>query len=203
MELVGRNLEPSLLYSLPSIVDRLELNLMFGRPQPLQVELGSGDGSFLAKFAQKHPDRNFIGLERLLGRLSKLDRKGRRLGLRNLRGLRIECAYFLEYLVPLGSLEALHVYFPDPWPKRKHAENRLVNERFPTLAQGALQSGGTVYLRTDDQNYYEQMQAVFQAAPQFQPVDTPPELREFVTDFEADFLARGIPARHAAYRRLS
>ena len=75
----------------------------------------------------------------------------------NLRGVRIESAYFLEYLLPPRSAVALHIYFPDPWPKRKHRRHRLINERFPALARQALAPGGTVYLRTDDEDYFEQM----------------------------------------------
>src|SRR2546423_14873042 len=131
-------LKPGLIYELPSVLERLDLRGIFPQAQPLEVELGSGDGSFLAEHAQRHPDRNFIGVERLLGRLRKLDRKGRRAGLANLRGIRIESAYFLEYLLPLHGAAALHVYFPDPWPKRKHWRHRLVNERFPLIPQRAL-----------------------------------------------------------------
>ena len=82
------------------------------------MELGCGDASFLVDYARRHPERNFIGVERLLGRLRKLDRKGRRAGLTNLRGVRIESSYFLEYLLPPHSVSALHVYFPDPWPNQ-------------------------------------------------------------------------------------
>src|SRR5438270_11554014 len=91
---------PSLLYAFPSIVDRLDLAKLFPKAQPLEVELGSGDGSFLVNYATLHPERNFIGVERLLGRIRKMDRKGRRAGLKNLRGVRLESAYFLEYLLP-------------------------------------------------------------------------------------------------------
>src|SRR5579863_3699753 len=145
---------PTLIHPLASIVERLDVDGMFARAQPLEVELGSGDGSFLADYAQANPDRNFLGVERLLGRLRKLDRKGLRAGLTNLRGLRIESAYFLEYLLPAQSTSALHVYFPDPWPKRKHRKNRLINERFTGLAAQVLATEGRVYLRTDDQDYF-------------------------------------------------
>jgi hypothetical protein len=90
-------------------------------PQPLEVELGCGDASFLVEYARRNPAKNFIGVERLLGRLQKLDRKGRRAGLKNLRGVRIESAYFLQYLLPPHSAQALHIYFPDPWPKKNTA----------------------------------------------------------------------------------
>src|SRR6267154_1118641 len=174
----------SLLFRLPSILDRLELAHVFPKPQPLEVELGSGDGSFLVEYAKQHPDHNFIGVERLLGRIRKLDRKARRVGLANVRGIRIESSYFVEYLLPPNSALALHIYFPDPWPKRKHRRHRLINERFPALARQALAPGGKVYLRTDDQDYFEQMVGVFAASPAFRLSETPPDLSALRTDFE-------------------
>ena len=191
---------PDLIVPLSSIVERIDLAELFPRNQPLDVELGSGDGSFLAEYARLHPGQNFIGVERLLGRMRKLDRKGRRAGLTNLRGVRIESAYFLEYLLPPHTAVALHIYFPDPWPKRKHRRHRLINERFPFVARQALAPGGTVYLRTDDQDYFGQMLGVFAAEPAFRPVDTPAELSALLTDFEKDFQARGIRTLRAAYR---
>jgi len=190
----------SLLYELPSILERLRLEQLFPKSQPLEVELGSGDGSFLAEYARRHPEKNFIGVERLMGRLRKLEKKGRRLGLRNLRGVRIESSYFVEYLLPKNSMEALHIYFPDPWPKRKHRRHRLINERFPELAHKALSPGGRVYLRTDDQDYFEQMLSVFAASPLVEKIETPTELSELLTDFERDFRAKGVETLRAAYR---
>ncbi len=193
----------SLLYTLPSIVERIDLAKLFPRAQPLEVELGSGDGSFLAEYARRHPERNFIGVERLLGRIRKLDRKGQRASLSNLRGVRIENAYFLEYLLPQGSVSALHIYFPDPWPKRKHRRHRLIGERFPALARQALAPGGAVYLRTDDRDYFEQMVGVFAVDPTFSRVEAPPELATLLTDFEKDFQARGVQTLRAAYQLTS
>ena len=192
----------SLVYELPSIVERLDLAKLFPRRQPLEVELGCGDASFLLEYARRHPEINLIGVERLLGRIRKLDRKGRRYGLTNLRGVRIENAYFLEWLLPPRSADALHVYFPDPWPKLKHRRHRLVNGRFPELAHAALRPGGRVFLRTDDADYFAQMQAVFAASPRFRAVETPAELTSLLTDFEVEFHAQGIPTRRAAYEAL-
>jgi len=192
---------PSLIYDLPSIVDRLALDGVFSRKQPLEVELGCGDASFLVDYAAQHAKRNFLGIERLLGRLRKLDRKGQRAGLGNLRGLRIESAYFLEWLLPQNSVAAAHVYFPDPWPKLKHRRHRLINGRFATLAWQALAPGGVIYLRTDDADYFGQMTEVFQADKRFQSIETPPELAAVLTDFEREFNVRGIATRRAAYQR--
>ncbi|MCO5051287.1 MAG: tRNA (guanosine(46)-N7)-methyltransferase TrmB [Verrucomicrobiae bacterium] len=191
----------ALLYELPSIVERLELRQLFPQAQPLEVELGCGDASFLLDYAAQNPTTNFLGVERLLGRIQKLDRKGRRRGLTNLGGVRIESAYFLEYLLPPHCATALHIYFPDPWPKQKHRKFRLINERFPTLAYQVLVPGGRVYLRTDDADYFQQMQSVFAAEQRFHPVATPAELAAVRTDFERDFNAQGIVTRRAAYAR--
>lgn len=189
----------NLVYELPSIVKRLDLAKLFPKGQPLEVELGCGDASFAAEYAKRHPEKNFIGVERLLGRIRKLDKKGRRFGLTNLRGVRIESAYFLEWLLPSHAASAIHVYFPDPWPKLKHRKHRLINERFPELAHAALLPGGWVFLRTDDADYFEQMQAMFGNSPKFCAVETPADLAGLLTDFEMEFNAKGIPTRRAAY----
>jgi tRNA (guanine-N7-)-methyltransferase len=190
----------SLLVELPSIVERLALAQLFPKPQPLEVELGCGDASFLAEHARRNPDQNFIGVERLLGRIQKLDRKGRRAGLANLRGVRIESAYFVQYLLPPHAASTLHIYFPDPWPKKKHRRHRLINQGFPGLARAALVPGGVVYLRTDDADYFAQMTEVFAASQEFQKVETPSELAEVLTDFEREFNAQGISTLRAAYQ---
>lgn len=193
----------TLIYRPDSYVDRLNLSALFPESGPLEVELGSGDGSFLVQWAGMHPERRFVGVERLLGRLRKIDRKGRRQGLRNIRVVRLEASYFLEYLLPLRSVDAFHIYFPDPWPKRKQRKHRLIGERFIGPAARALKPGGMVYLRTDDRSYYSQMLEVFEASPLFETLETPEPLRSVVTDFEREFQARGVSTRRAAYRLAS
>jgi len=175
---------------------------MFAQAQPLEIELGSGDGSFLAQYAERHPERSFIGVERLLGRLRKLDRKARRLGLNNVRAVRIEASYFLERLLPVASAAAVHIYFPDPWPKRRHHKHRLINERFPLLASRVLADDGVVYVRTDDPNYFAQMKEVFEACAFFAEAPTPEDLAAILTDFERGFLAKGIQTLLAAFRKI-
>jgi tRNA (guanine-N7-)-methyltransferase len=191
-----------MIVELRSIVERLDLAQLFPKPQPLEVELGCGDASFLVEYARQNPEKNFIGVERLLGRLSKLNRKGRRAGLTNLRGVRIESSYFLQYLLPPRSASVLHIYFPDPWPKKRHRKHRLINEPFPKLARAALAPGGMVFLRTDDTDYFAQMTGVFGAGKEFKKIETPAGLVELLTDFEREFRARGIQTLRAAYKSV-
>lgn len=189
------------LYQPASWFEPLAVASMFGRSAPLEVELGSGDGSFLVAWAGRHQERDFLGVERLLGRIRKIDRKAQRAGLTNVRGLRIEAGYCLEYLLPIGGVAALHIYFPDPWPKRRHRRYRLVQERFVFLAQRVLANGGWVHLRTDHGEYFEQMRSVFGSSPLFEEAPTDPQLAAEWTDFEREFRARGVGTHLASYRR--
>jgi tRNA (guanine-N7-)-methyltransferase len=195
------NEERTLIFKPESYVQRLDWGRVFARAQPVEVELGSGDGSFLANYAKLHPERNFFGVERLLGRLRKLNKKALRAGLTNMALLRLEASYVIEFLVPPESVDALHIYFPDPWPKRKHRKNRLINEAFTEIVAKALKAGGVIYLRTDDLDYFQQMTRVFGANAKFVAVETPGELKEVVTDFERNFHLRGVATNHAAYQR--
>jgi tRNA (guanine-N7-)-methyltransferase len=186
----------------PDVMQRLDFAAEFGRSNPVELELGAGDGSFLIQYATLRPETNLLGVERLLGRLRKISRKARRGGLQNVRVLRLEASYVLRFMIPTGSLAGIHVYFPDPWPKRRHWKRRLVNAAFTGHAQLALAVGGTAFLRTDDVSYFTQMTDVFGANPTFARVEEPAGLLAVKTDFEQEFNARGVPTNHAAYKRV-
>lgn len=182
-------------------MERLNFQAIFGGSNPVELELGAGDGSFLIEYASRHPDRSFVGVERLLGRLRKIDRKAQRRGLANVRSLRLEASYVLDWMISAGSLEAIHVYFPDPWPKRRHWPRRLVNSAFTVLAHKALARGGWAHLRTDDAHYFAQMEEVFAKSGLFTRGEPPEELLSVKTDFEREFNARGVPTRWCSWRK--
>ncbi|MFN7140471.1 MAG: tRNA (guanosine(46)-N7)-methyltransferase TrmB [Limisphaerales bacterium] len=190
----------ALIHKFESILDPLNLANLYPQQQPTELELGAGDGSFLVQYAKLHPEHNFLGLERLLGRLRKIDKKSQRAGLQNVKLVRIEASYFLRYLLPEKSITAIHVYFPDPWPKRKHRKNRLVNEEFTELARRVLVSNGIIHLRTDDVDYFQQMNRVFDANPAFEKIEPPEALLQVRTDFERNFHLRGVPTQAVSYR---
>lgn len=195
--------QETIIHTPQSYVNRLDPSALFRAQQPLEVELGAGDGSFILEWAALRPQMNFIAVERLLGRLTKIEKRGRRAGLTNLRGIRIEIGYFTEYLLPPGAVSAFHIYFPDPWPKKRHRPNRLIQERFTGVLAKALAPGGAVYLRTDDVDYFEQMLSVFATSPRFTAMETPETLKNVKTDFEREFNAQGIATNYAAYRRAA
>lgn len=191
----------SLIHTPASYIEPLCLREMFPLAQPIEVELGAGDGSFLVSCAAAHPDRNFLGVERLLGRLRKIEKKGRRARVRNLRLIRLEAGYFTQYLLGPESVEAFHIYFPDPWPKRRHWKNRLITAEFTEVLRKALRPGGMVHVRTDNCEYFDQMLRSFAANEKFEKIETPARWLEIVTDFEREFHKRGVPTLHASYRR--
>ncbi|MEI9898273.1 MAG: hypothetical protein WDN28_31565 [Chthoniobacter sp.] len=105
---------------------RANMNDMFPRPAPLEIDLGCGEGAFLVAMAAKYPERNFLGIERLLGRVRKVCRMVVHHQLTNTRLLRIETAYALRYVLSPETVSVAHVLFPDPWPKRHHQPRRLI-----------------------------------------------------------------------------
>ena len=127
--------------------------------RPLEVDLGCGDGAFLRAMAERHPERDFLGVERLLGRVRKGCRKAGGMGLMNLEVLRLESSYTLGYLLPTGGVSRVHLLFPDPWPKKKHHKRRLVTQEFCESLQRVLESGGEFLFKTDHLEYFEESMA--------------------------------------------
>ena len=190
----------SLLHEFESVTEPLRLEELFPVAQPAELEIGCGDGGFLLEWAIRQPGKNFIGVERLLGRIRKLDKKGRRAELTNLHLLRFEARYLLQYLLPDHAFDAVHIYFPDPWPKDKHRHHRLIGEHFPELARRILLPNGIVHLRTDDPAYFEQMQESFLPAKYFSVTETPVELANVTTEFERQWNEEGKPTLRVSYR---
>jgi tRNA (guanine-N7-)-methyltransferase len=128
---------------------------IFGNDYPLEVDLGCGDGSFLIEMAQHYPERNFLGVERLLGRVRGVCKRIQELGLTNVMVLRLESQYTLEYLLAPASVSRLHLLCPDPWPKARHHKRRLVQQEFLQILQNTLSPSGEFLFKTDHLEYYE------------------------------------------------
>ena len=121
----------------------------------LEIDLGCGDGSFLMEMAREFPDRDFLGTERLLGRVRKVCKKLTRRHLDNARVLRLDSRYVVEWLLPEASVSRMHLLCPDPWPKLRHNRRRLVQVEFLEAVQRALLPGGEFLFMTDHEDYFQ------------------------------------------------
>lgn len=153
----------------------LPLAEVFPRAAPIEVDLGCGDGAYLTALAKQNPDRNFLGIERLRGRVHSACHKILNADLANARILSVEIAYAVMHLLPPRSVEAFHLMFPDPWPKRRHSNRRLVTADFLASIHRALIPRGTLQIATDQGDYFREIERLAARSPQFTLIaDQPP-----------------------------
>ncbi|MCT2586467.1 tRNA (guanosine(46)-N7)-methyltransferase TrmB [Actinophytocola sp. S1-96] len=137
----------------------------FGREAPVLLEIGSGMGETTARLAEAAPELNYLAVEVYPPGLAQLMMRAEELGLSNLRLLRGDAVVLLERHVPAGSLHGVRIFYPDPWPKKKHHKRRLVQPSFVALVASRLEPGGRVHLATDWADYADQMLEVLSAEP--------------------------------------
>lgn len=146
---------------------RLDLDALFGRTAPRVVEIGFGMGASLLEQATAHPDTDFIGIEVHAPGVGKLLDELDKRGLGNVRVYREDALRVLAEAIPEASLDALQLFFPDPWPKKKHHKRRIVQPAFVELVRSRLKIGGRFHMATDWEAYAEHMAEVMAAAPGF------------------------------------
>lgn len=171
---------------------------IFGNDHPLEIDLGCGDGKFLVEMAQHFPKRNFLGIERLLGRVRGVSRKIEQLGLKNAKVLRLESQYTLEWLLEKNSISRLHLLCPDPWPKARHHKRRLVQEPFLKALEQALCHNGELLFKTDHPEYHEWVCEEMQAYGRYTALEwpEPPSANALFypkTDFQLHWESQGKP----------
>lgn len=137
----------------------------FENDNPIILEIGFGMGISTARIAEEKPDTNFIGIEVHRPGIGKLLSEIDRLGLRNVRIIEYDAVKVLEHMVSKGSIDGVHIFFPDPWPKKKHHKRRLIQEPFLSLVASVLKPGGYVYMVTDWYEYALQMLNVSTQVP--------------------------------------
>ncbi len=153
----GISLEPE------NLDEKIDFVRIFGRPAPLHIEIGAGKGTFLLSQAKAQPDYNFLGIEwaRRYYRYA-VDRIGR-WGLTNVRIIRTDAAAFLADTVPDDCVDCFHIYFPDPWPKKRHNKRRLICPANIEHLIRCLKSAGQLRIATDHADYFEQIRTVLAA----------------------------------------
>src|SRR5512135_1423177 len=177
---------------------------LFGRTAPVEMEIGVGKGRFLLDAAAGNPARDYFGLE-IEAEYAAIARvRAERAGLTNVRVERLDGkAFVLRRLAP-ASLAGLHVYFPDPWPKKRHHKRRLVDAAWAAAAARALAPGGLLRVASDHAEYFTVMDAVLSAEPLLARL-SPEEAGEWSTgtNYELKFLKSGRPILKAVFRRVT
>jgi tRNA (guanine-N7-)-methyltransferase len=187
-------------YLVPFTGELISWQAVFGRTAPLVLEIGSGMGETTAAIAQVHPEADFIaaevhgpGVGSLLNRIESLQ-------LRNLRVIRHDAVDVLDRMIADASLAAIHLFFPDPWPKKRHHKRRLVQPEFAALAARKLAPGATLHAATDWPDYAEHMDQVFSLEPLLEKAKAGLVSRP-ATKFEARGKRLGHPIRDLYWSR--
>ena len=153
------------VYGLPYTGRPLDLATVFGRNAPKILEIGFGMGETTATIAAANPDKDYLGIEVHTPGVGSLLKQIEEQGLRNLRVIQHDAVEVLQHMVPPESLDGVQIFFPDPWPKKRHHKRRLVQSPLIALLATKLKPGGTLHVATDWQDYAEQILAVLSAEP--------------------------------------
>jgi tRNA (guanine-N7-)-methyltransferase len=175
----------------------------FGRDAPLILEIGSGMGESTAALAAAEPEIDHLAVEVFEPGIAALLMRAEAAQLNNLVVLRGDAVALLSERVPDASLAGIRIFFPDPWPKRRHHKRRLVQPSFVALAASKLRAGGTLHMATDWADYADQMRAVADAEPLLRGAETHRPPWRPVTKFEARARAEGRDVHDFMYRALS
>jgi tRNA (guanine-N7-)-methyltransferase len=166
----------------------------------LVLEIGSGMGETTVEIAKAHPDTDFIAVEVHGPGVGSLLNRIHSEQLKNLRVIRHDALDVLEHMIADGSLAAIHLFFPDPWPKKRHHKRRMVQPEFAALAAAKLGEGGILHAATDWPAYAEHMSEVFSREPLLEPAAAGFTARP-VTKFESRGRRLGHPVRDLLFRR--
>lgn len=192
------------------ISGQLDFEEIFGRSGPVHIEIGSGKGTFLVSQATAVPAINFLGIEwaNKYYRYA-VDRIGR-WGFGNVRIIRTDAAAFLAEHIPDGSIDRFHIYFPDPWPKKRHNKRRFFNNDNIQQMLRCLKQAGIINVATDHAYYFQQMQEVVTQAVSESKV----EIIDFIrpagagegetvgTNFERKYLKQGKKTYTIAVKKI-
>lgn len=160
------------LYAIPGNSGMLDFRALFSNDHPVIMEIGFGNGDATWQMAKEHPEENYLGVEVHKPGVGHLLLKIEELGITNIR---IACEDAVELLrdrVPTRSLAGVRIYFPDPWPKKRHHKRRIIQPAFIALLAEKTRPGGILHLATDWEPYAEHMSEVMQSSPDFENLST-------------------------------
>lgn len=190
----------------PEVLKDFAWDKVFARPGPIELEIGTGKAAFLLRRAQAMPDRNFFGIEWANEFYKFAVDRMERWAVPNVRMLRTDAAYFMRVVCPPGSLRVLHVYHPDPWPKKRHHKRRLIQPAFVDAAVRCIEPGGRWAVQTDHAEYFEVIRPQLVNHPELEEVAfDDPEFgvsdARVETNFEIKYLREGREIYQVAVRK--
>ena len=206
-----RKIDPHLcldqyLREIEELEDSFDCQTIFGRTAPLEIEVGTGKGMFLAGAAEAHPQHNYLGIEvsRKYARFAAA-----RLAKYELTNARMICGDALrlfDHWFPDGCATAVHVYFPDPWWKKRHKKRRVMNSSFLTNVQRVLQAGGSLYFWTDVEEYFQTANQLIAEVTRLEgPFDVAVKPADHTLDYRTHFERRmrmeNLPVYRAEFRK--
>lgn len=157
-------------YGLDAEGGMLDFPVVFGRRAPVILEVGFGNGESLLQMASEHPERDYLGIEVHRPGVGHLLARAEELDLENLRVICHDAVEVMQARIPDGSLAGIQLYFPDPWPKKRHHKRRIVQPAWVALAARKLAPGGTLHMATDWRDYAEHMLEVMDASSGFENI---------------------------------
>ncbi len=194
------NTRPTLRVELPECPGQAPRPLcfadIFGNDNPVEMEIGCGKAKLLIARARSHIDRNFIGIDYIWKFIKIGHQRAEKRGLSNIRFIKAEARQVIGEFTPLESIAIFHIYFPDPWPKRRHQKRRLINSSFAELLHSRLEPNGRIEIATDDFDYFMAIQTAFAETVSLwssieQSIDQPLFEAEAKTNYELKFMAGG------------
>ena len=171
--------------------EAFDWNQLFGNFRPVEIEIGCGRGMFIIKSALENPEINFLGIEKSARFFRMFKERVAKSGAENIRLIRAEAGYLIKKFVPAHSVKAVHVYFPDPWPKRKHEKRRIWGEAFVKEILRVLEPGGHIYVASDVRAYFLTIQATLSRMAALEQVRIPRSWP--ITGYARKYLAVGRP----------
>lgn len=206
-----RKLDPRIdlsgtLLTLKQLPTPWDATALFGRSAPLEIEVGSGKGLFLASAGAAQPDTNFLGIELAKKFAEHAAARVLKRGLENVRVVSGDALQVFRELIPLASLSAVHVYFPDPWWKARHRKRRVMNELFVRDIERTLLPGGALHFWSDVEEYFQSTLELLAAQTRlegpFSVAEHAPEHDlDYRTHFERRMRQHGEPIYRAEFRR--
>lgn len=178
----------------------------FGNNGPVEIDVGSGRGLFLVNSAQRHPDINYLGIELDFREARRAAKRLKRRNLQNARILGGDVRSAFSKYITRKTVSAVHVYFPDPWWKKKHRRRRVFTDEFADLAATVLKPEGLLHSWSDVEEYFEVISALMNHHPEFLALAPPPERSpehdmDYQTSFERRSRKSGLPIYRGLWQR--